>query len=103
MKTYLSGQITEISTAEMELKFHKAQEELLKSGKDIEVINANENHVFSLETPFSQIVAARIEKLLECEAIFFMLNYGQCKIARMEYAIAREMGLLIIFQQKIQA
>jgi len=38
-----------------------------------------------------------ISALLECEAIYMVKDWGQSKGARLEYAIAKELGLYILF------
>ena len=44
-------------------------------------------------------MAEDLKELLKCDGIYLMKNWGSSRGARCEYALAKELGLIIIFEK----
>lgn len=99
MKTYISGMIAGISFEESIEKFEHAEQELLKIHTTIEkIINPMKLHPRAPERKWEYYMAVDIAELLLCDSIYMLKCWGQSRGARLEYAIAKEIGLKIYFQ-----
>ena len=95
MITYISGKITGLPHGLVIEKF-AASEALLKA-KGYEPINPIVlNH--ETDRPWAEYMVNDIKHLLECEAIYMQRDWGNSKGARIEYHIARELGLKVMFE-----
>lgn len=96
MKVYISGRITGINYHVAYGLFDQAEKHLADHGHTpINPMKLKHDHGKSWE----EYMVVDISALLTCEAIFMLPNWGQSKGARIEYAIAREMNLKIMFQE----
>lgn len=100
MKIYISGKITGLPLEEAQALFQEAEDHLNDSLKEHnpEVINPmkiEHNHGQSWEEYMREDIYA----LLRCKAIYMLNNWGESRGARLEYAIAKEIGLVISFQE----
>lgn len=93
---YISGQITGLPIAEADFLFKLAKHDLL--GKFKNVINPMELVPYDPKLTWHDYMVKDIEALLKCDAIFMLKNWGQSRGARVERAIAIELGLEIIYQ-----
>lgn len=95
MKTYISGKITGLSTTTARRKFNTA--ETLLQLKGYNPINPMKMHSTHNKT-WEQYMVTDISELLHCDAIYMLKNWGTSKGARIEYAIAKELGLKIMYE-----
>ena len=104
MKIYISGKISglPIEAAKAKFKWHAGFLEL----KGYEPVNPFDTEPI-FEKPITEytkdeiwaiFMAADIKELFACEAIYMLKDWGQSKGARVEYAIAKEIGLKIFFE-----
>ena len=93
MKVYISGKITGYDIEVAESKFNESEEFLrLKGFTPINPFKLSEAHP---EKTWKDYMIDDIKGLFDCEAIFMHSDWGQSKGARVEYAIARELGLSV--------
>ncbi len=93
MKIYISGKITGYEISEAENKFKNSETYLLQKGlTPINPFNLSEIHP---SKTWKDYMIDDIKGLFDCDAIFMQQAWGQSKGARVEYAIARELGLQI--------
>jgi hypothetical protein len=52
-----------------------------------------------LSKPWEDLMAKDIAELLRCEMIYMLHDWHQSRGARIEYAVAREAGILVVFEQ----
>lgn len=100
MKIYISGKITGLPLEEAQALFQEAEDHLNESLKahNPEVINPmkiEHNHGQSWEEYMREDIYA----LLGCDSIYMMKNWGESRGARLEYAIAKEVGIVILFEE----
>lgn len=96
MKVYISGRISDINRHIAYGMFEQAEKYLSDHGHTpINPMRLKHEHPGSWEDYMMEDIRA----LLGCEAIFMLPNWGLSKGARIEYSIAREMGLKIMFQE----
>ena len=97
MKTiYISGKITGLSIEEAMENFLKAEKHLIDKC-DCYVINPMNKPIEEGKT-WGQYMLEDIEKLFECEAIYMLSNWEDSKGAKIEYAIAKNMGKVILYE-----
>jgi hypothetical protein len=96
MKIYISGKITGYEISEAALKFKKTENYLIVKGFDpINPFKLNETYP---EKTWEEYMVLCVKYLFECEAIYMQIDWGQSKGARVEHAIARELGLIIYYE-----
>ncbi len=89
---YISGKITGLSKTEaFELQPLELNE------YDI-VVNPMKLVPYNPDLTWHDYMVKDIEALLKCDAIYMLKNWGDSRGARIEYVIAKEMGLKIYFQ-----
>ncbi len=95
-KVYISGKITGLDYQEAFDIFEKAELEVKNlGGTPINPMKICENNPnWSWEDYMEKDLGA----LLRCEGIYMLKNWGNSRGARIEYAVAKEMGLTIEFQ-----
>lgn len=96
MRIYIAGKITGEDYGQAVEKFNAAKREL--SGKGYEVISPVEISPFLPEKEWQDYMNECIPILMTCDSIYLLNDWGQSRGARIEYAIAREMGIDIKFQ-----
>jgi len=74
--------------------FHQAAERLREAGWD--VINPAENFGGRTDLPRSSYMRADVAALIECDAIGLLPGWEDSRGAKVEYLLAREMGLKVI-------
>ena len=93
MKIYISGKITGYEVSEAAKKFKDSENYLLEKGHEpVNPFNLSETHPDKTQKDY---MIDDIKGLFDCEAIFMQSDWGQSKGARVEYAIARELGLSV--------
>lgn len=93
---YISGKITGLDIDNAASIFKEAEQNLKSEFKN--VINPMELVPYDDKLTWHDYMVKDIEALLKCDAIFMLKNWGQSKGARVERAIAIELGLEIIYQ-----
>lgn len=96
-KVYISGRISGLKQEDAIQKFEAAEKALRRFFPNLKLVNPFKLHD-DLSQPWEKLMARDIEELLTCDCIYLLDNWGKSKGARIEYAIARELGLTIIFE-----
>lgn len=96
-KVYISGKITGLDYQEAYNKFESAEKEVINfGGAPVNPMKICDNDPTKTWEDYMEIDLAA---LLRCEGIYMLNNWGASKGARVEYAVAKELGLTILFQQ----
>lgn len=104
MKIYISGKITGLKLEDVKYKFKWHAGFLELKGHepvnplDIDIILEKDPKEYSPKELWDIQMAFDIKELFGCEAIYMLKDWGQSKGARIEYAIAKEIGLKIYFE-----
>ena len=104
MKIYISGKISDlpIEAAKAKFKWHAGFLELKGyepvNPFDVEPIFEKALPEYSKDDIWGIFMAADIKELFACDAIYMLKDWGQSKGARVEYAIAKEIGLKIFYE-----
>ena len=96
MKTYISGKISGIPEPEAREKFNNSA--ILLKAKGYTPVNPFDVPPNSDNPTWADYMAADIRALMDCNAIYMQRDWGQSKGARVEYQIALELGLVIMFE-----
>ena len=94
---YISGKISGLNILDAKIKFRNAEKELIDMGY-FHIINPINLHSTSDLKTWEQYMIVDIEALFKCDAIYMLKDWGDSKGARVEVAIAKELGLKIIYQ-----
>lgn len=96
-KVYLSGQITGMPLEVAKAIFAEAEARLRAQGHD--VINPLTINTPDPKKHWVDYMMVDIEAMVrEARAIYLLPNWGESRGARIEYAIAKELGLEVMFQ-----
>lgn len=96
-KIYISGKISGLPYKDAYEKFENREKQLDIIG--YETVNPMKIHNCEDRTkPWEDYMSEDIPFLLKCNSIYMMKCWGQSKGARVEYAIAKELGFNIIFE-----
>lgn len=98
MKVYISGKITGLEYQEAYKIFEDAEKEVRNMG-GVPVNPMKLEHKPNAD--WYDFMEKDIAELLRCEGIYMLENWGNSKGARIEYSIATQMDLKIVFQNKI--
>jgi hypothetical protein len=103
MKIYISGKIGNLPKEIYERKFWDAENEVRSVaninlfGREIETVNpCTLDHAGN--ATYKDYMMKDIDALFDCDGIFMLNNWKDSKGARIEHAIAIEMGLKIWYQ-----
>ena len=95
-KVYISGKISGLQLEEAYKLFEQAEEEVKNLGgtpvNPMKICQQNDSW------DWEDYMEKDLGVLLRCEGIYVLKNWGSSKGARVEYAVAKEMQLTIIFQ-----
>lgn len=94
---YISGKISGLHITQAEAHFMNAEIDLMYLGYE-NIINPMKLVPYDPNLTWHDYMVKDIGALLKCDAIFMLKNWGQSKGARVERAIAIELGLEIIYQ-----
>lgn len=96
LKIYISGKITGLPIKNVieKFKWHAAFLKL----KGYSPINPVEINPFDESKTWHDYMIEDVRVLLKCDAIYMLKDWGQSKGARLEYQIAKELGLKIFFE-----
>lgn len=100
MKIYISGKITGLPIEEAQAMFQAAEDHLNESLKEynVEVVNPMKIDHSHGQT-WEEFMREDIYALLSCDSIYMLKNWTDSKGARLECAIAKEIGLVISFEK----
>lgn len=99
MKIYISGKISALDYNKTKTIFERDEITLRQKGFD--VANPFYFNKFEPLKSWNEYMINSCRHLFECDAIFMLKSWGQSKGARIEYEIAKELGLKIIFENEI--
>ncbi len=117
MRIYISGKITGLPLHEAMAMFQSAEEFLQKKQKmsglpeTVECVNPFEQdhgiaeemarfpETFSMHEVWAKYMEVDLGALLNCDAVYMLKNWGGSKGARIEHAIAKELGLTVEYEQ----
>lgn len=97
-KIYISGKITGLSQEAALSSFNRAELFLVSEGWEvINPMTINHNHDKSWES----YMRVDLKALLDCEAIYMLNDWHTSRGANIEYNLARELGLKVLFSRYI--
>lgn len=96
MRVYISGKITGLPMESVTEKFK--WHSCFLEAKGYKPVNPIEVSPFKEEKTWHDYMADDIAELLKCDAIYMLKDWGQSKGARLEYLIARDLGLVVLFE-----
>ena len=97
-RIYISGKISGLPIDKVNQKFKMAERQIFSLG-GYPVNPTVMNPSNTKDWTWNDYMVYDINLLLNCHAIFMLKDGGQSKGARIEYAIAKELGLEILFQE----
>lgn len=97
-KIYVSGQITGIPIETAKRTFAEAAQTLARQGW--EVVNPFDNGL-PVEAPYEEHLAADLQLLLGCKALFALRGWQQSNGARIEVAFAKRLGIKVIYEEQM--
>mgnify|MGYP000888072394 FL=1 len=95
MKIYVSGKISGTDLSHTRKRFSDVADKLRALGH--EVVNPLCNGL-SEATTWEEHIAKDIINLIDCEGIYMLQGWEDSQGARIEHAIAKEIGLKVIYQ-----
>ena len=96
-KIYISGKITGLTTEEIKSRFGNAELAIEIAGD--EPVNPLKVAPYDPAHTWEHYMVEDIRALLGCNAILMLSNWQDSKGARIEHAIAKEMGLEIFYDK----
>lgn len=95
-KVYISGKITGLDYQDAFNNFEKAEQEI----KGLGGISVNPMKLIHKENAdWFDYMENDLAALLRCEGIYMLKDWGNSKGARLERAVALELGLSIVYQK----
>ena len=94
---YISGKISGIDIEEAKKLFENAEEEVKKLGGV--PINPMKISPYDPNWTWEDYMENDLGALLRCEGIYMLNNWGGSRGSRIEYVVAKEMGIHVIFQK----
>lgn len=96
-KIYISGKVSGEDLEEVREKFERAEYTLRSTFRRAEVVNPMRLHNPRIPKEWEDYMAEDVRALLTCDAIFMLPDWSLSRGARIEMAIARELGLELLF------
>lgn len=96
MRIYISEQITGLPINEATEKFLTAEKELKRQG--FTPVNPMKVSPYEANKTWKQYMMDDIDVLFDCHAIYMLNNWQKSKGARIEFQIAKELGLEFHFE-----
>ena len=96
-RIYISGRISGLPYEEARAKFDAAEIYLLTHGW-VDIANPMRCKIFKRKDEWAWQMGACLMMLLRCEAIYMLRDWNDSRGARIEHAVARELGIEIIYQ-----
>lgn len=99
MKIYISGKITGLDFQKAKSFFREAHLNLTAQGSH--ALNPMTEVSFNADRSWSDYMRDALKLLLDCDAIFMLKNWEESKGAKLEYHIAKELGLKILYEVQL--
>lgn len=99
MKIYISGKITGLDLQKAKSNFREAHINLTAQGSH--AVNPMIEVVYHSGKTWSDYMVGALKLLLDCDAIFMLKNWEESKGAKLEYHIAKELGLKILYEVQL--
>ena len=96
MKVYISGQITGLEAPEALKNFNKAENVLKLLGHRV----VNPMKINKPGDSWKQCMITDIKALMDCDAIYMLSNWINSRGARIEFCIAKETDLSIMYEDE---
>lgn len=97
MKIYISGKITGLDIAVAEDLFEAAENKLKSAG--MEPVNPCKILPYDPKHTWEDYMVEDVRALFKCNAILMLDNWQDSRGARVEHAIAKELGLKVFYSQ----
>ena len=94
MKIYISGQITGLDIDKVHNKFQIVENEIIANGNEA----VNPMKILTGNHSWVDYMKADLIELFKCDAIYMLSDWQNSRGAKLEYHIANEVGLQIIFE-----
>lgn len=94
---YIAGKISGLDLIKAKKNFKKAEVKL--SEKGYKVVNPMKEIKVDVSKTWEDYMIESFALLLKCDSIYMLNNWQTSKGARVEYAVAKSLGMSIIFQQ----
>ncbi len=94
-RVYIAGKITGLDRVNALNLFAKAQ--IIIEDNEYEAVNPFDVCEDTPDKHWSDYMGECHRELLKCDAIVMLPNWHDSRGARIEYAVAREMGILVVF------
>ncbi len=98
MKFYISGKISGLTQEEAFDKFEKAEEDVIKLGYI--PVNPMKLLPYSPDLEWEDYMDKDLSVLLRCQGIYMLPDWSASRGARIEYVVANEKGIKIIFEDE---
>ena len=95
MKVYISGKISGTDLTHTRKRFSDVADKLQSLGH--EVINPLCNGLSETD-PWEEHIAKDIINLIDCEGIYMLQGWEDSQGARIEHAVAKEIGLKVMYE-----
>ena len=99
LRVYISGKITGLDLEYARIKFQESEDDLLEINPKYIPVNPMKVCPYNPDKTWEDYMAEDIKELLHCDAIYMQKGYGESKGARCEYALAKELDLIIMFEK----
>lgn len=101
MKIYISGKISGLDQEKAKEKFRVAKGKLQFAFPEAEVIDPMELVPYHPDLTWENYMGKDLEELLSCDAILMLPCWAKSRGARIEYAVAKELGITIMFEEDL--
>jgi len=99
MKFYISGKITGLDIKEAERLFEDGEKAILYTGGI--PVNPMKEVPYVTGKTWQQYMLEDIALIFDCYGMYMLSNWEESKGARIEHAIAKELGMHIIYQSNL--
>lgn len=96
MKVYISGKITGTNMPETLIRFEKAEQGFLELG--YKAVNPMKLPHYQHDGKWENCMRLDIKHLMDCNAIYMLQGWHESKGATLEYSLALQLGMLILFE-----
>lgn len=104
MKIYISGRIKDLPLEHAKGLFKQAEHRLYNAGlESVNPLEIEETFEPASREDWDACMLIDIKHLWNCDGIYMLFNWQESKGARIEHAIAKELGMKIYYEQSILA
>jgi len=98
-KVYLAGPITGTDWEKTQQRFKKVEDLLEEAGYDV----INPCHHQIKNGTWGEYMKKGLKAMLDCDVIFVFADWPDSKGASIEYGLARQLSMGIIYEQELQS